>query len=136
MLNHNKEKIDWYSLSANPNAIFILENNINKIDWYNLSENPNALDILKNNQEKINWYMLSLNPNIFTIDYTKIKDRTYIYLEEYSKKMFLYFRFTKINPYKIFINENFIIQKMLIHSYKNIIFIFCKKKQKYNFYFL
>jgi len=32
---------DWDYLSRNPNAIHILENNLNKIDWFSLSINPN-----------------------------------------------------------------------------------------------
>ena len=82
------EKLDFKHLSSNPNAISILEKNIDKIHWDRLSYNPNAISILEKNIDKVNWYNLSKNPNIFEIDYTKIKERTYTYLEEYSKKIF------------------------------------------------
>ncbi len=32
---------------------------INKLDWVTLSENPNAIELLKENPEKINWTFLS-----------------------------------------------------------------------------
>ena len=52
----NIEKIDWKSLSANPNAIHLLEKNPNKINWDLLSRNPNAIHLLEKNPDKINWY--------------------------------------------------------------------------------
>ena len=76
----NKDKIYWYYLSKNPNAINLLKDRIkyeksltnaqlnrleNKIDNEPLSENPNAIDLLKENQDKINWFVLSSNPAIF-----------------------------------------------------------------------
>ena len=33
------EKLDWHSLSFNPNAIEILKKNEDKIDWYYLFKN-------------------------------------------------------------------------------------------------
>ncbi len=36
----NQNKLDWRHLSANLNAIQILERNLDKIDWINLSRNP------------------------------------------------------------------------------------------------
>jgi hypothetical protein len=36
------DKVYWYVLSENPNAIHILEKNLNKVDWYELSKNHNA----------------------------------------------------------------------------------------------
>ena len=38
--NKNQYKIDWFSLSSNPNAIEILEDNHDKIVWVSLSKNP------------------------------------------------------------------------------------------------
>jgi len=95
ILKENPEKIDWYLLSRNSNAISILENNKEKIDWYSLSynknaiklllENPekihydelsynsNAIELIEKNKEKIDWYNLSINPSIFTYDYDKIR---------------------------------------------------------------
>jgi hypothetical protein len=60
-------KIDWTSLSSNPNAIEILVANNKKINWSSLSSNPNAIDILEANQDKIDWKILSLNPSIFIL---------------------------------------------------------------------
>ena len=37
----------------------------NKINWLSLSINPNAIDLLKNNKDKINWEYFSTNPAIF-----------------------------------------------------------------------
>ena len=48
---------------------------INKIDWYWLSLNPNAIELLKENQDKIDWYYFSKNPNIFTYDYKLMKEK-------------------------------------------------------------
>ncbi len=47
---------------------------IDKLNWNSLSENPNAIELLKKNQDKINWVYLSENPNIFTYDYKKMKE--------------------------------------------------------------
>jgi len=63
LLENNLNEVDWDALSSNPNAIHILENNLDKVDWELLSKNPNAIDLLKKNQDKINWYWLSRNPN-------------------------------------------------------------------------
>jgi hypothetical protein len=40
------DKINWYELSINPNAIHLLEQNVDKIDWKRLSPNPNAIHLL------------------------------------------------------------------------------------------
>uniref|UniRef100_A0A6C0KMH9 Uncharacterized protein n=1 Tax=viral metagenome TaxID=1070528 RepID=A0A6C0KMH9_9ZZZZ len=37
------EKLDWISLSENPNSICLLEKNLDKIEWNYLSGNPNAI---------------------------------------------------------------------------------------------
>ncbi len=62
IIKKNLDKINWFSLSQNPNAINILENNLNKINWLMLSQNPNAIhlltklnyDLMKNNMIKFN----------------------------------------------------------------------------------
>jgi hypothetical protein len=56
-------KINWKTLSSNPNAIELLKKNKNKINWEFLSRNPNAIELLKENQHKINWLYLSENQN-------------------------------------------------------------------------
>ena len=50
-------------LSANPNAIKILEKNPDIIDYSRLSANPNAIKILDKNPDNINYDNLFLNPN-------------------------------------------------------------------------
>jgi hypothetical protein len=54
-------KLDWFHLSYNHNAIDLLEKNFDKINWYNLSFNPFAIHLLHKNLDKINWSNLSLN---------------------------------------------------------------------------
>ena len=41
------DKLKWWGLSTNPNAIHLLEQNMNRINWYNLSSNPNAIPPIK-----------------------------------------------------------------------------------------
>jgi hypothetical protein len=60
-LRENPDKIDWYELSQNPNAIDLLRENPDKINWRRLSENPNAIEILRENPDKIIWFNLSQN---------------------------------------------------------------------------
>jgi hypothetical protein len=84
-LDKNWDKIIWYQLSQNPEAIDILNKNRDKIVWSELSENPNAGELFKDrveyenklpkkkynelsNHNKLNWYGLSKNPSIFTFN--------------------------------------------------------------------
>ena len=56
---------------------------MNKIDWWNLSKNPNAIPLLKQNIDKIDWEALSQNPNLFELDYLAMsKERTKIIEKE------------------------------------------------------
>lgn len=55
--------INWQMLSANPNAVHILEQHMSKIDWDFLSDNPNAIHLLEQNNAKINWNILFKNSN-------------------------------------------------------------------------
>ena len=75
-LNYS-EKIAWWALSQNPNAIELLKRNIDKINWALLSKNPNqeAIKLLKANPFKIDWNGLSINPNALEL------------LKEYPKKI-------------------------------------------------
>ena len=61
--NENINKIDWFNLSKNPNAIDLLNKNIDKINWHCLSENINGHIILKNYIDKIYWFEFLKNPN-------------------------------------------------------------------------
>jgi hypothetical protein len=63
LLEKNPEKINWEKLCTNPNAIHLLEKNLDKIDWFELSTNPNAIYLLEQNQKKIDWGFLSMNKN-------------------------------------------------------------------------
>jgi len=63
MLEKNLDKVDWYMLSENPNAIHIFEKNMDKVDWNWLSQSPNAIHLLEKNLNKVNWEFLSRNPN-------------------------------------------------------------------------
>ena len=49
---------NFVQLSANPNAIHLLEQNPEKIVWSNLSTNPKAIHLLERFPEKIHWYYL------------------------------------------------------------------------------
>ena len=67
-------KLNWYALSEslNPNVISLLEKYPEKISWFWLSKNPNAMHILEKNQQKLDrssWSFISDNPSMFEIDY-------------------------------------------------------------------
>ncbi len=63
LLEANPDKIDWEYLSKNSNAIHLLKANPEKIDWLDLSRNSAAIHLLEANPKKINWALLSSNPN-------------------------------------------------------------------------
>ena len=42
---------------------YLIEQNLDKLSWYMLSKNPNAIHLLGQNQNKICWHWLALNPN-------------------------------------------------------------------------
>lgn len=60
------EKINWWVLSANPEAIQLLEANRDKINWVQLGTNPKAIKLLEEElqvrPQNIYWYSLSGNP--------------------------------------------------------------------------
>ena len=68
-----EDKLNWFYLSKNPNALHLLEKNLKKIDWDWLSQNPNAIQMLTANPDKIDWYFISENPSIFEIDTKQMK---------------------------------------------------------------
>jgi hypothetical protein len=47
LLKENQDKLSWYLLSENPNAIELLKENKDKINWYYLSSNLNEIELLK-----------------------------------------------------------------------------------------
>ena len=94
----DKDKIDWYTLFLNPNAIDLLKDNQDKVDWNGLSHNTNAIDLIKERieyensltkeeyndldcQDRIDWGQLSLNPNAIKL---LEKNRNKIYWDNLS----------------------------------------------------
>ena len=77
ILEQNLNKVNWKKLSANSNAIPILEQNLDKVDWRYLSSNPNAIHLLEQNIDKVNWHVLSQNPNamhlLAKLDYMQMR---------------------------------------------------------------
>ena len=47
---------------------------MNKVAWYRLSENQNAIHLLEQHSNKINWGEIWANPSIFTYDYEKMNE--------------------------------------------------------------
>ena len=77
LLEENKEKINWDQLSNNPceRAMKLIEENLQEANWNYLSSNPSAMYLLEQNKDKINWYWISGNPNIFEYDYDSLNQR-------------------------------------------------------------
>jgi hypothetical protein len=69
------EKINWYDLTSNPNAICLIEKHLDKIVWSRLSLNPHprAIHMLEEHPENINWYYLSTNPGAISLLKKNIK---------------------------------------------------------------
>ena len=88
LLTANQDKIDWTQLSRNQKAIDLLTSNPDKIVWEYLSFNPNAIYLLTANQNKIIWPCLSGNPNIFTYDYEKMRENCLLFKEDLMKERF------------------------------------------------
>lgn len=61
----DEKSINWYNVSANPNAFDFQMKNYNKIHWSGICINPNpcAYELVMKNQDKIDWPYLSSNPN-------------------------------------------------------------------------
>ena len=58
------------------------------IDWEHLSANPNAIHLLEQNLDKISWCSLSGNPSIFEIDYGFYTERCNVFKEELIQKVY------------------------------------------------
>ena len=101
------EKLDWYYLSLNPNAIDLIRERIeiekklsddeydrlsfkSKVSWDNLSSNPasEAVELLEENYDKINWDFLSNNPKAIHLLEGRVKYQ--LKLEEEGKLNSLY----------------------------------------------
>jgi hypothetical protein len=90
LLEENVDKIDWDMLSRNINAIHLLEQNVSKINWKWFSANANAVDLLGQNVHKIEWVWLSVNPNLFAYDKEDLHQQ-FIKLTIMSKYSLVYF---------------------------------------------
>jgi hypothetical protein len=115
--NLGDNKIDWFRLSENPNAILLLKERIeyenglteeeyeylgdDKIDWRELSTNPNAIELLYNNYNKIDWERLSGNPNAIDLLKERLEYENRLNKEEYEK-----LGDNKINWWYVSRNEN------------------------------
>ena len=69
-------KLEWFYLSTNPNAIKLLQENQNKINWCLLSLNNNEIELLRENQDKICWNSISANKNAISLLSEKIKKKS------------------------------------------------------------
>jgi hypothetical protein len=82
LLEENYDNIDWVQLGKNPKAIKLLEKELQvrpqNIYWYSLSGNPKAIPILDKNRDKIVWSIFSGNPKAGEL----LKDRV-----EFEKKL-------------------------------------------------
>ena len=87
-LENNMDKIFWKELSKNPNAISILEKNLDKMDWFFLSGNANAIRILEKNTDKIDWSNLCCNKGVNELNYQWLKDRMDIIREDLMKSVY------------------------------------------------
>jgi hypothetical protein len=63
MLIEDPSKINFVSLSCNPNAIHIISQHLDKVSSYGLSMNPNAMDILMQHPELIDNGSIIYNPS-------------------------------------------------------------------------
>ena len=63
----------------------ILEKNLDKVDWVSLSGNPDLIHILEKNLDKVYWMKLSMNPSIFQIDYNTMRETNKKMAEEIAK---------------------------------------------------
>ena len=96
------EKLNWYSLSLNPNAIDLIRERIeiekklsddeynrlpykSKVSWNNLSSNTasDAIELLEENYDKIDWDSLSNNPKAIHLLEGRVKYQ--LKLEEEGK---------------------------------------------------
>jgi hypothetical protein len=74
ILENNLNMVDWLVVCSNPNPkiIAFLErhldlNTLSQAQWKRLSANPNAIHLLEENQDKVDWKELSKNPNAIRI---------------------------------------------------------------------
>jgi len=59
---------------------------LDRVNWDTLSYNPNAIHLLEQNQDKINWYAIFANPAIFVYDYAAMRENYRELKEELMQK--------------------------------------------------
>jgi len=74
MLIEDQSKINFESLSENPNAIHIISRHLDKVSSYQLSKNPNAMDILMQHPELIDNDTIIYNPSAISYIETLIAE--------------------------------------------------------------
>jgi len=86
------DKVDWYYLAYNLNAIPILEKHLDKVDRSDLSQHPNAIPILEKHLDAVDWFVLSTNPNaihmLATLDAKAMRDNCKEFAEELASYVF------------------------------------------------
>jgi len=101
LFSKNNSFDEWTYLSANPNAIWLLENNLEKINWRGLSMNDKAMHLLEDNIKMIDYDFLLKNTNskaIKIIDNNKNNKFNYLEWLSYNKNAI---NFLEENPDKI-----------------------------------
>ena len=112
--------LNWYLLSKNSNAIYLLEKHFDKINWENLSMNSNAIHILEKNFDKIDWHFLSKNNNAMHLleKYPDKIDWQYLSLNNSEKAMHLFMA----NPDKMqLIRWYWLLQNPNVEIFNNMI---------------
>ena len=95
LLKKNIEFINWTALSGNshPDAVRLLEQNIDRISWFWISENINAIPILERNLDKISDVKMSRNYNAVStllckLDYVAMRENMKPLAEELAAVVF------------------------------------------------
>lgn len=89
----NPDKINWYFLSTNKNAIQLLEANRDKVNWCQLMKYKNAIHLITKNPNRILWCELCKNKNAADIILKNLDkiDISYLLLN-FNKKIINYIK--------------------------------------------
>ncbi len=94
-LEKNLDKVNWYNLAKNINAIHIIEKNLDKLDSFckdALLRNPKAINVIERNFDRFknDYYALSENPNgihlLTKYNYEKMKND----MQEFNEELVAY----------------------------------------------
>ena len=90
ILERNLDKVDWFWLSRNLQAIHILEQNLDKVHWKALvlNQSMEAMHLLKQHPDKVDWETIMMNPAIFVLDTEKMKKNCKPFCEELCTYVF------------------------------------------------